>query len=372
MMGLFMMFSTIPSLIFLPFAGVIGDRVNKKKAMIICDFLRGGIILYLAYLTHIQIITFKLLLLLQIPMAIIGSFFGVATSSFLPQIIERKNILKANSIKSALDNIAMIAGPSIAGILFGFAGIKIVFILNACSFILSAISEIFIQYRHIKPEPFRGNVLKFFISQTKEGLSYIKNDQQLVLLLLFGGVILNFLIAPFVVVIVPYVSRQVLNFSASQFGLLESVASAGILSASLLMAFLSSKVKNKPLFSIGMIAQSVALIVYTVFVFPAFRNSPLLSPWMLFVLIAISLFLYRFFNSIVSIPLMSSLQLNVKESMLSRFFSLLALFRNITIPVGMALFGFLLDKVLPHILLSVISIAGLLISIVFIRKIDLK
>jgi ACR3 family arsenite efflux pump ArsB len=112
--------------------------------------------------------------------------------------------------------------------------------------------------------------------------------------------------------------------------------------------------------------------VYTVFVFPAFRNSPLLSPWMLFVLIAISLFLYRFFNSIVSIPLMSSLQLNVKESMLSRFFSLLALFRNITIPVGMALFGFLLDKVLPHILLSVISIAGLLISIVFIRKIDLK
>ncbi|MFW6225291.1 MAG: MFS transporter, partial [Bacteroidota bacterium] len=231
MMGLFLMFSTIPSLIFLPFAGVIGDRVNKKKAMIICDFLSGGIILLMAYLTHLQLITFELLLILQIPMAVIASFFGVATSSFLPQIIERKSILKANSLKSALDNIAMIAGPSIAGVLFGFAGIKIIFILNSCSFFLSAISEIFIQYNHIKPAPFKGNVLKLFISQTKEGLAYIKSDQQLVLLLLFGGVILNFLIAPFVGVIVPYVSRQVLGFTATQFGLLESIASVGILSS---------------------------------------------------------------------------------------------------------------------------------------------
>lgn len=372
MMGLFLMFSTIPSLVFLPFAGVIGDRVNKKNAMIICDFLCGGIILLMAYFTHIQVITFELLLILQIPMAIIASFFGVATSSFMPLIIERKNILRANSIKSALDNVAMIAGPSIAGVLFGFAGIEIVFILNAVSFIVSAISELFIQYEYVKPEPFKGNVLKLFYSQTKEGLDYIRGSEQLVLLLLFGGVILNFLIAPFIGVIVPYVSRQVLNFSSTQFGLLESVASTGILTSSLLMAFLSRKIKNKTLFSIGMIAQSVALIAYSIVVFPAVRNSTLLSPWLLFMLISISLFLYRFFNSIVSIPLMSHLQLNVKESMLSRFFSLMTLFKDLTIPFGMALFGFLLDKVQAHVLLTVISVLSLLVSVIFIRKIDLK
>jgi len=372
MMGLFLMFSAIPSLIFLPFAGVIGDRVNNKTAMIICDFLSGGIILLMAYLTHLQLITFELLLILQIPMAVNASFFGVATSSFLPQIIERKSIVKANSIKSALYNIAMIAGPSIAGVLFGFAGIEIIFILNACSFILSGISEIFIQYKHVKPEPFRGNVLKLFISQTREGLAYIKSDQQLVLLLLFGGVILNFLIAPFVGVIVPYVSRQVLSFSATQFGLLESIASVGILSSSILIAFLARKIKNKRLFSIGIIAQSIALILYSVIVFPSVRNSALLSPWMLFFLIAVCLFFYRFFNSLVSIPLMSYLQLKVKESMLSRFFSLLTLFKDITVPIGMALFGFLLDKVQTHILLAIISLSGLAISIVFIRRIDLK
>jgi len=237
---------------------------------------------------------------------------------------------------------------------------------------LSAISEIFIQYKHVKPEPFRGNVLKLFVSQTREGLAYIKNDQQLVLLLLFGGVILNFLIAPFVGVIVPYVSRQVLGFSATQFGLLESIASVGILSSSILIAFLARKINNKRLFSIGIIAQSIALILYSAIVFPSVRKSALLSPWMLFFLIAVCLFFYRFFNSIVSIPLMSYLQLKVKESMLSRFFSLLTLFKDISVPIGMALFGFLLDKVQTHILLTIISLSGLLISIVFIRKIDLK
>ena len=372
MMGLFLMFSTIPSLVFLPFAGVIGDRVNKKNAMIICDFLNGSIILFMAYLTHIQVITFEILLILQIPMAIISSFFGVATSSFLPQIIERKSILRANSIKSALDNVASIAGPSIAGLLFGFAGIEIVFILNAFSYIISAISEIFISYKHTKPKPFKGNVIKMFLTQTGEGLTYIKNDRQLVLLLLFGGVILNFLIAPFIGVIVPYVSRQVLNFSSTQFGLLESIASIGVLSSSVLIAFLSKNIKNKTLFSIGMVAQSVALIAYSIVVFPTVRNSSLLSPLVIFVLISACIFLYRFFNSIVSIPLMSHLQTTVKESMLSRFFALLALFKNITVPVGMALFGFLLDKVQPHILLSVLSVSGLLISLVFIRKIELK
>ena len=372
MMGLFLMFSTIPSLVFLPFAGVIGDRVNKKNAMIICDFLNGSIILFMVYLTHVHMITFEILLILQIPMAVISSFFGVATSSFLPQIIERKNILRANSIKSALDNVASIAGPSIAGLLFGFAGIEIVFILNAVSYIISAVSEIFISYKHRKPEPFKGNIIKMFLTQTREGLLYIKSDRQLVLLLLFGGVILNFLIAPFIGVIVPYVSRQVLNFSSTQFGLLESIASIGVLSSSILIALLSKNIKNKTLFSVGMVAQSVALIAYSIVVFPTVRNSSLLSPLAIFVLISACIFLYRFFNSIVSIPLMSHLQTTVKESMLSRFFALLALFRNITVPVGMALFGFLLDKVQPHILLSVLSVAGLLISLVFIRKIELK
>ena len=372
MMGLFLMFSTIPSLVFLPFAGVIGDRVNKKHAMIVCDFFSGSIILIMAYLTHIQVITFEILLILQIPMAVISSFFGVATSSFLPQIIERKNILRANSIKSALDNVASIAGPSIAGLLFGFAGIEIVFILNAVSYIISAVSEIFISYKHTKPEPFKGNVIKMFLSQTREGFVYIKSDRQLVLLLLFGGVILNFLIAPFIGVIVPYVSRQVLNFSSTQFGLLQSIASIGVLSSSVLIAFLSKNIKNKTLFSVGMVAQSIALIAYSIVVFPTIRNSSLLSPLAVFVLISTCIFLYRFFNSIVSIPLMSHLQTTVKESMLSRFFALLTLFRNITVPVGMALFGFLLDKVQPHILLSVLSVSGLLISLVFIRKIELK
>jgi Na+/melibiose symporter-like transporter len=211
-----------------------------------------------------------------------------------------------------------------------------------------------------------------FLTQTGEGLAYIKSDKQLVLLLLFGGVILNFLIAPFIGVIVPYVSRQVLNFSSTQFGLLESIASIGVLSSSILIAFLSKNIKNKTLFSVGMVAQSVALIAYSIVVFPTVRNSSLLSPLMIFMLISICIFLYRFFNSIVSIPLMSHLQTTVKESMLSRFFALLALFKNITVPVGMALFGFLLDKVQPHILLSVLSVSGLLVSLVFIRKIELK
>ena len=160
----------------------------------------------------------------------------------------------------------------------------------------------------------------------------------------------------------PYVSRQVLGFSATQFGLLESVASVGILSSSVLIAFLSGKINNKRLFSFGIIAQSIALILYSVIVFPSVRNSTLLSPWMLFFLISVCLFFYRFFNSLFSIPLMSYLQLKVKESMQSRFFSLLILFKDITVPIGMALFGFLL---------AIISLSGLVLSIFFIRRIDL-
>jgi hypothetical protein len=67
---------------------------------------------------------------------------------------------------------------------------------------------------------------------------------------------------------------------------------------------------------------------------------------------------------------MTYLQLKVKEFMLPRFFSLLTLFKDITIPIGMALFCFLLDKVQTHILLAIISLSGLMISVVFIHKID--
>lgn len=109
------------------------------------DFGRGAVIILLALLASKNLITIPILFGTQFVVSIMNALFGPATSAMLPDIVEKEELMRANSILMSLNSTAYIVGPALGGIIYGMGGIMIAFLINGVSFIASGVSELFIR-----------------------------------------------------------------------------------------------------------------------------------------------------------------------------------------------------------------------------------
>ncbi|AZR72461.1 hypothetical protein BBF96_03130 [Anoxybacter fermentans] len=144
-LGILMMFATLPGVIFGPFSGVLVDRVNRKKLIIIMDFVRGIIILVLTQLLLLDRLLYLNLLIGTFLMSICSTIFNPAISALISNLVDDENLSKANSLENLSRNLTGILGAALGGLLLGFYGVAGIFFLNGISFLLSAILEIYIQ-----------------------------------------------------------------------------------------------------------------------------------------------------------------------------------------------------------------------------------
>lgn len=136
--------STIPYILFAPIAGMLSDRVNKKKIMIyldfFCSFLIGGYAIILLNGRDHEVIVAIVMFMLSICFTL----YGPAVTSSIPQIVEEDKLTSANGVINQVGSIVNFAGPILAGVLYGIVGIKAIVIINSISFFASAIMELFL------------------------------------------------------------------------------------------------------------------------------------------------------------------------------------------------------------------------------------
>lgn len=136
--------STIPYILFAPIAGTLSDRVNKKKIMVYLDFfcsaLIGGYALILLNGRDHEVIVAVVMFMLSICFTL----YGPAVTASIPQIVEEDKLTSANGVINQVGSIVNFAGPILAGVLYGIVGIKAIVIINAISFFVSAIMELFL------------------------------------------------------------------------------------------------------------------------------------------------------------------------------------------------------------------------------------
>lgn len=366
MMGIFAMLSMVPALLITPIAGVIGDRWNRKKIMVNLDYARGFIILLLALLTLTKRLNIPVLFIAQIFVSLMDSIFGSATAAMLPDLLSPEKLKWGNSIMATIRSLSGIIGPALGGIIYGILGIEWVFIINGASFILSAISEMFIKYTvpHDREKKFN---LKIFIEDTKEGLKFIW-DKKTLLSLLMLFMVLNFLANPIFIVALPYVFREVIGFSAQQFGYAQTFWTIGTLLGSIMVGTFLIKVPTSKLFKVGLLTMVYIAIIFSFEFFPIFQAAFGGPTWGYFLLISSSLLIMGIFNMILNIPIDTYLQKMTPSDIRSRVFSVIGLLAQLAVPVGSLIFGVLLDKFPAYLVMMVISILLALISTVYIIR----
>lgn len=119
-----------------PLAGVLVDRFDRRKAMIVSDLLRAVIVLgFLLVDEPGEVYLIFVLIALQV---MVASVFRPAQIATIPNIVERKDLVTANTIMSATWSIMMAVGAAIGGFAAEVFGLRAVFILDSLSYLVSA------------------------------------------------------------------------------------------------------------------------------------------------------------------------------------------------------------------------------------------
>ena len=133
-LGVVIGLQTLPVLLLGPYGGVIADRVNKRRLMIILQSVMGVQALILGVLTVTGEVQYWQIGVLAALLGLNNAFENPARQSFMLEMVGPEHLRNAVSLNSVMANTARVVGPAIAGILIATVGIGVCFLLNAASF----------------------------------------------------------------------------------------------------------------------------------------------------------------------------------------------------------------------------------------------
>ena len=185
--GLFAVRMLAPFLIS-PLAGVIADRCNRKYILILSDLFRAVTVLGFLLVRDPQDV-WLLYTLTAIQLAL-GGFFFPARNAILPDIVSGRELGTANAINATTWSVMLAFGAALGGIVAGTWGIYPAFIIDAFSFVVSAVILLGVQYRKT-PETAGASGQGLFetaVVQYLEGLGYLRNNRDILVTALHKGV----------------------------------------------------------------------------------------------------------------------------------------------------------------------------------------
>jgi len=364
--GLFSFFFLVPVLIVYPFAGVLGDRMNRKKIMLITDFISAVIILGLALISYFNMMSLTLLIPVQVIISLLNGFFDPATRGMLPQLVKSDKLTQANSTVASLKTISLFFGPLIGALLYAHFSVTILFFINGISFFLSGISEMKIFYIHNKYKT-QGtqSIMRGIIIDLSKGFKFILKRQSIRKLCYF--LLFTYLfIQPVFSVVLPVFFKTKLDYSDTQYGYLQSILILGMLLGSVFVGIVFSK-KNNVLKSlkIGSSLLLLNMLLFSVLMFPdsilVLGNASVLY----FVLLAGFLCLISASLMFINIPVQTFIQRETPDEYMSRVFSLVSMIAKGGMPFGALLYGIALERVEAHWSILIVVLLMTAVSIIF-------
>ncbi|HEX5165904.1 MAG TPA: MFS transporter [Thermomicrobiales bacterium] len=278
LLGLVSVFQFAPMLVLGLFAGLVADRMPKRKLLVGTQAISAVLAGTLAILTFTDAIQLWQVYLLAFLLGVNNAFDMPTRQAFVVEMVGKEDLTNAIALNSSIFNAARIVGPGIAGALLAAFGPAVCFAINSVSYI-AVISGLLMM--RIAPLA-RVHISQRRLEQIREGLQYVRRTPEILRPVLLVGFVATF--GMNTNIWVPLLAKNDLDSGASGFGLLMSSMGVGALTGALGLAFLVSSVKRWMLFSTAG-SLGVALL------FLALAGAiPLAIPIAMFVMAIIGLF----------------------------------------------------------------------------------
>jgi MFS family permease len=229
-LGVILALQTLPVLLLCPYGGVIADRVDKRRLMVVLQIAMGVQALVLGVLTVTGAVRLWEIGALALLLGLNNAFENPARQSFMHEMVGPESLRNAVSLNSVLVNVARVIGPALAGLLIATVGEGICFLVNAATFVAVVASLVTLDRAAISTSPPTAREP----GQLREGLRYVRRTPQLgvplLMMALAGAMAYEFQVT------LPVMARQGLHVGATGFGLMTAAMGVGAVVGGLVVA----------------------------------------------------------------------------------------------------------------------------------------
>ncbi|MFF2177681.1 MFS transporter [Lysinibacillus sp. NPDC058147] len=358
-----MICSVLPRALVAPLAGYVADNFSKKRTILLAQagtiLTVGGLLLY----TETVGLSVYAVYTATVFNTICSAFSGVTFSSAIATLVNPERLQRAMSFNQLSTSVAMIGGPVIGGMMYGFFEMDAFLMVNMVAYAIAFCLEATMNFNLYSTR--REDVKK---EKMWEGLNggfrYIK-QQKVIKTIMWVALWINLFFSA-IAVGGTYIIIELLKVKSTHFGFIEASGAAGMLAASLYFAT-RSEVKAPLRFSkisLLLLAGSVGLAVI-----------PLVTEFSYVTIVIFYLiiyFIFAIFEMGINMPIGVYMQKNITEEYRGRVFGLMETMAMSMMPIGMVVYGMLYDTLPAIVILPVTSVIIITLSLVLLRTSILK
>lgn len=252
--------SQIPTLFISPVAGVLADRWDRRRLLVITQTLAMFQAAFLALVVLTGIVQVWQIILLSLILGVVNAFDIPTRQSFVVEMVEhREDLGNAIALNSSMVNGARLIGPAIAGFLVASVGEGICFVLNAISYLAVIMA---LAAMRLRPAPPRQHARRHILHELYEGFRYAYEFGPIRSILLLLALV-SFMGMPYSV-LAPVFAKDILHGDAHTFGFLMTAAGSGALAGTLYLASRRSVLGLGRLIVMATILFSVGIATFAV------------------------------------------------------------------------------------------------------------
>ncbi|WP_428327824.1 MFS transporter [Mucilaginibacter sp.] len=258
MLGVTMFATQFPSFLFSLLGGIMSDRYNRYRVLLLTQALsmvQAVLLTVLVFTNHYtvwQILTFSVIL------GTINAFDVPARQPLVHEMItDKADLPNALALNSSMNNLARLIGPALSGIVLQKFGAGCCFLLNGLSFIAVIISLLLMTLPKHIPSTIKKNIRL----DLAEGFVYVKNTPAIGLILLMLT-FMSLLVLPYNTLL-PIFARVVFNGNAATFGYINSFIGLGAVGGAVFLASLNPGADLKFVLFINTLILGFGLILFS-------------------------------------------------------------------------------------------------------------
>ncbi|MCL5026231.1 MAG: MFS transporter [Chloroflexi bacterium] len=255
-LGMVAFASAVPTIALSLLGGVVADRVDKRRLLMLTQMSAATLATLLATLTATDVVGLLAILGIAVAAGIVVAFDQPARLALVPYLVSRGDLMNAIALTSAAWQVSRIIGPAIAGILVGLAGEALCFYITAVGFTVLALAFYSLKLDPTSKDVHTGGMW----TDLAQGTRYVKDNPLFATLII--TTLLNSVFGMSYFYMMPVFARDVLQVGSTGLGFLVGASGLGALLGTLVTASLGSFRRRGWLLLGGAAAFGIALVLF--------------------------------------------------------------------------------------------------------------
>lgn len=227
-------FYILPMTIIVPIAGVLTDRLNRKKILIVVDSCMAFIILNLIILFNFGLISPILIIITNGFLGLLQGFHAPTVAAIVPTMVPKEKLSRMNGFNFLFSGFIQIIGPIIAAMFLAFIPIEILLWIDPITFLIALVPLLLIKIPSVKKEVALVKESSF-IEDFKDGFRTLKLIPS-VFLMLIVSMFVNFLWRPYGILLPLFITEDH-GGTVGNLAFVMSLMSGGMFLGALLTSF---------------------------------------------------------------------------------------------------------------------------------------